>query len=148
IVEARVKLLPKPEGLLSGIVFFESEQELLKFVAEARETSLRTRGMSGRDARGPSIDARALEDFDSESLGFLRQKYETVPAAAAGAVFFEQETTLGTEDDLMSGWLSMIERHHALAEGWFATNEQDQAKLREFRHQLPVLMNEWFSRHN
>ena len=41
-----------------------------------------------------------------------------------------------------------MERHHALAdESWFATTEQDQEKLREFRHQLPVLMNEWFARY-
>ncbi|HEY8227476.1 MAG TPA: FAD-linked oxidase C-terminal domain-containing protein, partial [Pyrinomonadaceae bacterium] len=36
---------------------------------------------------------------------------------------------------------------HALADSWFATNEADQSKLREFRHQLPVLMNEWFARY-
>ncbi len=46
------------------------------------------------------IDARALEYFDSESLNFLRQKYETIPADAVGAIFFEQETTPATEDSL------------------------------------------------
>jgi D-lactate dehydrogenase (cytochrome) len=66
-----------------------------------------------------------------------------------GAIFFEQETTLATEDSLMTQWLSLLERHHALIDSsWFATNEHDQTKLREFRHALPVLMNEWFSRHN
>jgi D-lactate dehydrogenase (cytochrome) len=65
-----------------------------------------------------------------------------------GAVFFEQETA-NNDDELMSGWLSLLERNNALAdESWFATNEQDQTKLREFRHQLPVLMNEWFARYN
>ncbi len=39
----------------------------------------------------------------------------------------------------------LLDQHHAIADSWFATNEQDQAKLREFRHQLPVLMNEWFA---
>ncbi len=48
----------------------------------------------------------------------------------------------------MTGWLSLLEQHHSLDESsWFATNEQEQAKLREFRHALPVLMNEWFARH-
>ena len=48
----------------------------------------------------------------------------------------------------MDEWLSLLEAHQALAdESWFATNEQDQAKLREFRHALPVLMNEWFAQH-
>ena len=48
----------------------------------------------------------------------------------------------------MGDWLSLIEQHHALSDlSWFATNEQDQAKLREFRHALPVLMNEWFAKY-
>jgi D-lactate dehydrogenase (cytochrome) len=155
VVEIEVKLLPKPEGILSGVVFFASGEQLLAFVREARAKSLSARQKSGRDARGPSIeasasliDARALEYFDSGSLGFLRQKYDTIPKAAVGAIFFEQETTAATEDALMNGWLSLLEHHGALADdSWFATSEQDLLKLREFRHALPVLMNEWFARH-
>jgi D-lactate dehydrogenase (cytochrome) len=44
--------------------------------------------------------------------------------------------------------MEMLDQHHAFADSWFATSEQDQARLREFRHQLPVLMNEWFARYN
>jgi D-lactate dehydrogenase (cytochrome) len=149
VVEVEVKLLPKPEGILSGVVFFAAGDQLLAFVREARQRSLSSR-KNGRGL-GPSnssIDARALEYFDAGSLGFLRQKYETIPAAAVGAIFFEQETTTVTEESLMGEWLSLLEQHQALAdESWFATNEQDQAKLKEFRHALPVLMNEWFARH-
>jgi D-lactate dehydrogenase (cytochrome) len=150
IVEIEVRLLPKPEGLLSGVVFFDTEAGLLAFVHEARKRSLANRGGGPTVGEGSValIDARALEYFDKESLGFLRQKYETVPIKAIGAIFFEQETTPSTEDALMDEWLSLLERHQALAdESWFATNEADQAKLREFRHALPVLMNEWFSHH-
>ena len=159
VTEIEVALLPKPEGLLSGIVFFTADGNVLSFVSEARSDSLRAREstVGARHAvplpvyeeRRRSIDARALEYFDSESLKFLRQKYETIPAAAVGAIFFEQETTPPTEDSLMTAWLSLLEGHHALIDdSWFATGEQDQAKLREFRHVLPVLMNEWFARHN
>jgi D-lactate dehydrogenase (cytochrome) len=89
-----------------------------------------------------------LEYFDEQSLGFLRQRYDTVPERAVGAISFEQETTSETEDELMTAWLSLIEQYHALSDkSWFATNEQDQAKLREFRHALPVLMNEWFAKY-
>jgi len=145
IVEAELKLLTKPEALLSGVVFFSAEDNLIGFVKEARERSLDTRRQSSQSG----LDARALEFFDSESLGFLRQKYRTVPSSAVGAIFFEQETTASSEDSLMSEWQLLLDRHRALGdESWFADNEQDQAKLREFRHQLPVLMNEWFSRHN
>jgi D-lactate dehydrogenase (cytochrome) len=148
IVEAELKLLPKPLGLLSGIVFFDNEESLLAFVRAARERSLANRGSSPTVSEGATIDARAIEYFDTESLGFLRQKYNAVPAHAAGAIFFEQETTPETEDSLMNEWLALVETHHALAdESWFAINEADQANLREFRHALPVLMNEWFARY-
>src|SRR5438045_3492723 len=151
IVEAEVRLLPKPEGLLSGVVFFDHEANLLSFVREARERSLTSRGSSptvteesGRNPtvrEGADIDARALEYFDQESLRFLRQKYDTVPESAAGAIFFEQETTTLTEDLLMSAWLELIETHHALGdESWFATNEQGHASLRDFRPAFPLLM--------
>jgi D-lactate dehydrogenase (cytochrome) len=158
IVEAELKLLRKPQGVMSGVVFFQAEERLLAFVREARATSLLTRQRrqsAAEDKHGddPSaatetIDARVLEFFDRESLGFLRQKYETIPEEAAGAIFFEQETTGKNEDPLMASWLQLMERHEALAEeSWFAVNEKDQARLREFRHQLPVLMNEWFARY-
>src|SRR5262245_15510998 len=143
IVEAELKLLPKPAGLLSGVVFFDYEPNLLAFVRNARERSL-----ANRSAGSGKLDARAIEYFDEESLNFLRQKYEAVPTRATGAIFFEQETTPATEDSLMNEWLVLLEDHKALGEeSWFATNEQDQAKLREFRHALPVLMNEWFARY-
>jgi len=150
IIEAELKLIPKPEGLLSGVVFFDNENNLLAFVAEARERSLTTRSsrLSVSEGDRKRMDARALEYFDNQSLDFLRQKYNTVPEEAAGAIFFEQETTSANEDSLMTEWLSLLETHKALTDqSWFATNEQDQAKLREFRHGLPVLMNEWFAQH-
>src|SRR5215510_14641736 len=129
IAEVEVKLLPKPEGLLSGVVFFADEADVLALVRDVRT----------------EVDARAVEFFDRESLRFLREKYPTIPAEAVAAIFFEQETTAATEATVLNQWTVLLDQHHALADSWFATNEQDQAKLREFRHQLPVLMNEWFA---
>lgn len=132
ICEVEVRLLPKPEGLLSGVVFFADEADVLTLVADARKR----------------VDARALEFFDRESLKFLRAKYPDVPAEAVSAVFFEQETNAATEEAVLNEWMALLDQHHAFPDSWFATNEQDQARLREFRHQLPVLMNEWFARYN
>jgi len=131
ICEIEVRLLPKPEGLLSGVVFFTNEADVLALVADSRKHA----------------DARAIEFFDNESLNFLREKYPAIPSEAVGAIFFEQETSEATEESVLSEWTSLLDQHHALSDSWFATNEQDQAKLREFRHQLPVLMNEWFARY-
>jgi D-lactate dehydrogenase (cytochrome) len=141
ICEIETRLVPKPQGLLSGVVFFANESDVLAFVAQARSLSLTHR----TEARNDALDARALEFFDNESLNFLREKYPDVPQQAAGAIFFEQETTDSTETQILDEWMALLDQHHALADSWFATNEQDQARLREFRHQLPVLMNEWFA---
>ena len=130
ICEIETRLVPKPQGLLSGVVFFAKESDVLALVAEAKSDA---------------VDPRALEFFDNESLNFLRQKYPEVPAKAAGAIFFEQETAADTEESILNEWLALLNKHHAFTDSWFATNEQDQARLREFRHQLPVLMNEWFA---
>ncbi len=146
ITEIETSLLEKPQGVLSGVVFFDSEENLLAFVGEAREMSLASRENS---INQKSIDARALEFFDNESLVFLRTKYELVPPNATGAIFFEQEITEETEESLMEQWLELVEKHEALAdESWFAVNEQDRQKIKDFRHKMPVLMNEWFSRYN
>ena len=174
VVEAEVNLLPKPEGLLSGVVFFDSEEHLLSFAREVRSLSLQTRasaegaGQLGNlmekaltvTDRSPTksddgyrfpliVDARALEYFDPNSLDFLRSRYNTIPSSAMGAIFFEQETNRSTEEELVANWLMLVERNRALSDSsWFATSEPDHTRLREFRHALPVLMNEWFARHN
>jgi D-lactate dehydrogenase (cytochrome) len=132
ICEVETKLLPKPEDLISGVVFFANEEDLLALVEEVRADG----------------DARALEFFDHESLRFLREKYPAIPVAAVGAIFFEQEITEASEAAVLDDWQRLLDQHHAIPDSWFATNEPDQARLREFRHQLPVLMNEWFARYN
>ena len=166
ITEVEARLLPKPTGVLSGVTFFSDEAQLLAFVREARDRSLRTRASQERTGKSAEeifaekarlddewpdsmdIDARALEYFDDQSLHLLRQHYERVPLAATGAIYFEQETTGATEDDYLMVWYALLQRHGALLdESWFAVDEKDRARLREFRHHLPVLVNEWLAHH-
>jgi D-lactate dehydrogenase (cytochrome) len=142
VTEVELALLAQPEGVLAGVVFFKTEESLLDFVREARERSLQTRAASDE-----GLNARALEYFDGEALNFLRERYPLVPLGAAGAIFFEQETTSSTEERLMGEWLELVEKHDALAdESWFGTNEHDRAEMRAFRHALPVMVNEWLAR--
>src|SRR5215213_8651466 len=95
ICEVEARLLPKPEGLLSGVVFFADEADVLALVAHAR-----TRSVS-------RLGARALEFFDQESLNFLREKYPTIPENAVGAIFFEQETNSANEEAVLNEWMVM-----------------------------------------
>ena len=157
ITEIELKILPKPESFFSGIIFFEDEQNLLNFVKEAREISFQTRKSNAvvptavlsasraqeKDEFITTIDASLIEYFDEKALKFILEKFPEVPADAKGAIFFEQETNAENEDTLLEQWNELLEKSNAdLDQSWFTTTEQDREKMREFRHALPVSVNE------
>jgi D-lactate dehydrogenase (cytochrome) len=144
VTEIELTLLPKPEGFLSGIVFFKSEIDLLSFVNEARKASFETRKIRNSQSEFRNqIDASLLEYFDGESLKFIKEKFPETPEEMEGAIFFEQETCAKTEDALFAKWNVLLEKHNAeLDASWFTTSEPDAEKMREFRHALPVSVNE------
>lgn len=144
VTEIETLLLPKPEKYFSGIVFFNEESDLLAFVEGARELSYRSREAKTQN----SIDASLLEYFDRNALDFTRNKFPQVPENMAGAIFFEQETTGENEDALLELWNQILEETGAALDvSWFAVNEEDAKKMREFRHALPVAVNEWIVKH-
>jgi len=145
IAETELSLLPMPEGFVSGIVFFENESDLLAFVTDARELSFANR----RSQIGNSFDASLLEYFDKNALDFIRERFPEVPGNMQGAIFFEQETTAETEDILFEQWNELLEKHNAdVDRSWFTTTDQDREKMREFRHALPVTVNERIARYD
>ena len=147
VTEVELSLLAKPEGFFSGIVFFTDGSDLLAFVDDARSLSFATRRNPVATAPGSDIgqvfDASLIEYFDGQALKFISEKFPETPADAAGAIFFEQETTTENEDVLLEQWNELLEKHNAdLERSWFTTNEQDREKMRAFRHALPVTVNE------
>src|SRR5690606_19121113 len=135
IVEAELRLIARPEGFFSGIAFFSDDTDLQRFVTSAKEASFTNRANGVDDG----VDATLIEYFDDRALRFISEKFPETPAGMAGAVFFEQETTAATEDHLLEQWNEMLESHNAdLERSWFTTNDQDRAKMREFRHALPL----------
>ena len=138
ISQIELSVLPAPEGFFSGIVFFNDEASLLDLVSEARRRSFATRANALAD-----IDATLLEYFDANSIRFIAERFPETPADAAGAVFFEQETTAENEDELLEKWNELLERTGAdIDRSWFTTTAADRERLRSFRHALPVAVNE------
>ena len=134
IVEATLLLRPAPERVIACLAWFESEEELLTFVSEAR-------------AGSGGVKPRALELFDRRALEFLRQRYSEIPTETAGAIYFEEESTTDGEDACLEAWLDLMERCGSPVEkSWAALDSEGLQRLRDFRHQLPVLVNEWLSR--
>ena len=99
-------------------------------------------------APGSDLDATLLEYFDDQALKFISEKFPETPSGMAGAIFFEQETKTSNEDELLENWNALLEKHNAdLDRSWFTTSDQDREKMREFRHALPVSVNEFISKH-
>jgi D-lactate dehydrogenase (cytochrome) len=157
ITEVELLLLPKPEGFFGGIVFFPHEADLLAFVDNVKKTSFSHRSRADATVRDHrlndrsqnNIDASLLEYFDDQALRFIAERFPEVPSGMAGAIFFEQETTAENEDRIFEAWNELLDKHHAdVDQSWFATNDQDREKMREFRHALPVSVNEFIARHD
>jgi D-lactate dehydrogenase (cytochrome) len=134
ILEATLLLRPAPERVIACLAWFGSEEKLLGFVDEARA------GKGG-------VSPRALELFDRRALEFLRQSYPDIPADTSGAIYFEEETAAEREEACLEAWLELMERCGSLVDqSWAALDAEGLQKLLDFRHQLPVLVNEWLSR--
>jgi D-lactate dehydrogenase (cytochrome) len=113
------------------VIFFDDIERLMSFVDSARAASL--------SGSADGISSRALEFFDARALDFVRDQYPNIPAAAAGAIWFEQEVTDESEEALLTAWYELIGEHTPLMdESWFAITEKDQEDLRAFRHAVPA----------
>ncbi|HVK39220.1 MAG TPA: FAD-binding oxidoreductase, partial [Candidatus Kapabacteria bacterium] len=148
VTRAVLRLIPLPERIVSGVVFFGDEDSTIAFVEEARARSLATRaGTQGTGAQG--IDARALEFIDGAALRFIADRYPTIPSAATGgAIWFEQEVTDETEEGLLGEWYELMLKHDALVDdSWFAIGLEDQRRMRELRHAVPSAVYEYIAAH-
>ena len=144
IVEAELGMAAKPEGFFAGIAFFADGGDSQRFVTTVKEASFKNRASSASDG----IDATLIEYFDARSLQFISRKFPETPEGMAGAVFFEQETTGTNEESMLEQWNEVLAAHNAdLDRSWFTTTEQDRTRMREFRHALPLAVNEHIARH-
>ncbi len=134
IAEADLMLMPLPETVISCLVYFRHIDDLFKF----------NRLLKDQDK---TLLPRAIEFFDKNSIAFLSKKYPGVSTSSEGAIFFEQETTPETEEANLEKLFEMMESCNAMSdESWMALDRDEQARMREFRHTLPLLVNEWLCR--
>lgn len=115
-LEAEVALLPIPKELLSGVVFFGSDDDALDAVAKWRSV--------------PKL--RMLEYADRPSLDLIRSRYPEIPRMAQAALLIE------AEGDDLDAWEQRLDESHALIDAsWFGIEAKDRERFRAFRHALP-----------
>ena len=148
ITKVKVRIVPYPENILSSIIFFDDEKDALLFIRGAREISYNTRLNKLQD----SVDALALEFLDKNSLKFLEEDSSRIPSKVKAAVWFEQEVRQlpdSNEDVLLEKWVSLINEFKGDEESaWFAFSDSDKENIEQFRHSLPVKVNEYISKNN
>ena len=141
ITSAKLKIIPQPEKMLSCVAFFQSENDALNFIDEARTIT-----RSSADSLN-SIHSRSLEYFDGDSLRFISEKFPQIPVNASAAVWFEQELTSSTEDAIIEQWMELITKHSGLEDDtWYASSGSEIENIHAFRHAIPVMVNECISR--
>jgi D-lactate dehydrogenase (cytochrome) len=144
ITKIKVGIVQYPSDILSSVVFFNDERNALAFIKNARKISFDTRFNKTAD----SIDALALEFLDENSLNFLKEDNGRIPLDAKAAVWFEQEFN-SNEDLILEKWTSLINEFHGDEEStWFAFSDSDKKNIEQFRHSLPLKVNEYISKNN
>jgi FAD/FMN-containing dehydrogenase len=116
VTDARLRLLPVPAELLTGVVFFDND-------AAALDAVERWRGRPG---------LRMLEYMDAPSVELLRPSWPDIPARAAAALLIEDDA--GDIDC----WVDDVPE-----DSWFAASDRDRERFRRFRHALPEAVNQF-----
>jgi D-lactate dehydrogenase (cytochrome) len=138
--EVELAILKRPECMVSGVLFFPSEKEGVRFSTQARQVGR----MGTEEVR---LNPRVLEFFDSQSLALLRRKHPRIPRGAEAALFLEQECRRGEEGVVQGRWREGFQGFPILLEdSWISARPEDNRAFREFRHDLPVLVNEQAAR--
>ena len=132
----RLKLLPRPEEFISGILFFDGEESCWELVEKIRSI------------KNSSVSPCALEYFDHFSLKKLKKTHANIPDNARSALFFEQDILKKEDYDLaLESWIDFLSLENvSLENSWLAQNAKDRQKFHDFRHDIPVIINEENSR--
>jgi len=129
-VRVGLRLIKKPDEFLSGVLFFEEEKHCWELTRKIKSNSL--------------VLPCSLEYFDRYSLVMLKRKYPNIPMHAKAALFFEEDVIDKKNYNLMlENWIKFLtDKNILLDDSWFAHDEKDVLAFHEFRHQIPILVNE------
>lgn len=143
ITKAKIRLIKKPEKIVSCLVFFEKEDDALSFIVDIRRKSLFNRELNNLN----DINALALEFMDKNALALLNNNSFPQKDYAA-VVWFEQESTAAGEDTLLEKILEFVNIYKISEDSViFASDEKQVKELKEYRHSFPSKVNEYMSAH-
>lgn len=136
IVEIGLRVLKKPSKILGLISFFQNIDSCMSFVDKVRDISI-------KDVSNKILSSRVIEYFDLNSINLLIPFYPNIPENAVAAIWTEQETDELNIDISIEKWYELISNYSELADdSWVAVTYTEHEKQKDFRHRLPLLVNE------
>jgi D-lactate dehydrogenase (cytochrome) len=144
ITKAKLRLIEKPEKMISCFLFFKSEEESLQFITDLKRKSL----LSTHTNDCTGLNALAIEFMDSNALNLIKDN-PLIPQGAAAAVWFEQDTSAEYEEVLIEKLYEFLSKYNIDDNDiLYAADEKDAKGLKELRRSFPVKVNEYISAHN
>ncbi|MGA1790755.1 MAG: FAD-binding oxidoreductase [bacterium] len=131
VTAAKLRLVKKPEAILSALSFFPEESQAISFVIEART----------------NLAPLSLEYFDSHSLDLIRDHSQegsrfNPPDHARAAIFWETAYSEEKLEDVYEGWEAILTNQgSSMDDTWAGMDKAEWLKLKEFRHAIPELIN-------
>jgi D-lactate dehydrogenase (cytochrome) len=149
ITQAEVRLIQAPHQIFSGIVFFPNDAVAFRWAETIKKKSRAPKGHSSS-----KLQAGAMEYMDARSLDLLRRapagegRLAPIPTQAQAAVYFEQSVHADQKEELLlEDWLGTLEDQGVSADYcWLAQDDRTRAQFQEWRHQVPVQINELLHR--
>ena len=137
ITQAKLKLLPIPENIISAVIFFDNVENALNFVMESDNIK-----HALAEKSNPDLHPTGIEFFDRRALDFLRDLFPQIPEGSDAAIWFEEDSPVNVESHL-NIWHEFIEKHHGdLNNSWIATSPAEREKFKDFRHAVSWKVNE------
>lgn len=140
VTEVTFRLIPTPNALLGGVIFFRSLEQLLRCASDIRS---RSRNPNDR------LNANILEFADWNALQLVREKFPAIPGdALGGAIWIEQDLGSNADAQILEEWMEVFQRHEAMIEeSWFGEREQELVRMRGLRHAIPSSVYEFLTAH-
>jgi D-lactate dehydrogenase (cytochrome) len=147
ISQVEVRLVHAPRSYFAGIVFFTDDAGALRWV-----DAIKKRSRLPHSSADSKLQASAIEYMDAHSLDLIRSATVSseggrgvpLPTQARAAVYFEQAVQASqNEDSLLEDWLASMDAEGISADDcWMAQDVRTMGQLKEWRHQIPVQINE------
>lgn len=136
ITKAWLRVLPAPPQVLGMIVFFPHIANCLRAVEHLRAGARRP----GQEEASGSLNPRAIEFFDDNSIELIRYRVDDIPAAAKCGLFIEMEFE---DEPPLEEYFEMLEEVGALTDDIIAADDVDSRnRLYAIRHAIPAGVNE------